>query len=123
MKRMLFYAADESKRHARAAAGVFDDCATGLQASVCLWRLDHGERHAVLHAACRVLALEFEENPGAVGWHDIAQSQKRSVADRVEDCFGRLCHCGLTFEKLGLSVQVVRSTTTNLRARELQPQR
>ena len=57
--------ADQRERDARAAAGVLDDGAARLQAPVGLGGLDHGERHPVLHAAGRILALELQQDARA----------------------------------------------------------
>ena len=45
-------------------------------------------RHAVLHAAGRVLPLELDEDVRAVRRHDLAQPDERGVADGVEDVHG-----------------------------------
>ena len=49
------------------------DCSARRQPSICFGCFDHGERHPVLHAAGRILVLEFEENACAVGWRDVTQ--------------------------------------------------
>ena len=77
--------ADQGQGDAGAAAGVFDDRAAGHEAPVRHGRVDHGERHAVLHAAGRVLALQLQEDAGAVAGHDVAQRQQAGVADALQD--------------------------------------
>src|SRR3546814_16237776 len=47
-----------------AAPRVLDDGATVPEAPVRLRRLDHGKRHAVLHAAGGILALQLHEATG-----------------------------------------------------------
>ncbi len=63
--------ADEGQGDAGAAAGVLDDRATGPQAPVRLRRLDHGQRHPVLHAAGGVPGLQLQQDARAVPRHDL----------------------------------------------------
>ena len=85
VQRIALHRADEGQGHAGAAAGVLDDRAVRGETAVRLGRLDHGERHPVLHAAGGVLALELQQDAGAVRGHDVAQGQQRGVADAVQD--------------------------------------
>jgi hypothetical protein len=65
--------ADQRERCARAATGVLDDGASGLQSTVLLRPRDHGLRHAILDAAGGVLPLELHEDLRAIGWNDLAE--------------------------------------------------
>src|SRR5579872_6478610 len=82
---MPFHRANERQRNTGATAGVFDDSAAGLQPAVRFGSFDHGQRHAIFHAAGRILALELQQNARA------AQCYERRMADAVEDRRGHAC--------------------------------
>jgi len=84
MERVLLGGADKGQGDAGAAAGVLDDGAAGFEASVALGGLDHGQGHAVFHAAGRVLALDLEQDAGPVGRAHRAQFDHRCRADPLE---------------------------------------
>jgi hypothetical protein len=85
MQRISLHCADERQGYAGAAAGIFDDRAAGGETSICLCRFDHGQRHSVLHAACGILILEFQQDAGVVLGNDVAQGQQRGVADAMQN--------------------------------------
>ncbi len=93
MKRVALHRTDQRERYAGAAAGIFDHAAAGRQPPIRLGRLDHGERHAVLHAAGRVLVLKFQQDAAAAGRPDTHQRQQGGMADAVEDCGHELFLC------------------------------
>ena len=76
--------AHEGERHARASARVLDHRTTRPQPSVRLGRLDHRERHAVLHAPRRVLVFQLEQNPGAPLRDHVLEWNEPRSADGVE---------------------------------------
>ena len=94
VQRIALHRADEGQRDAGAAAGVFDDGAARRQAPVRLRRFDHGERHAVLHAAGGILVFQLQQDAGAVPGHDVAQGHQRGVADAVQDVSRQFGHRG-----------------------------
>ena len=77
--------ADESERNAGAAAGVFDDATAWFQASGSLCGLDHGERHAVLHAPGRVGAFELDQEARAAVRDEAPERHERRAADALQD--------------------------------------
>ena len=89
---VAFHRADQRQGDAGAAAGILDDRTAGFETPVGFRRLDHRERHPVLHAAGGVLVLGFEQEAGAVGGADMAQGDQRRVADAVEDGAGLAGH-------------------------------
>jgi hypothetical protein len=104
--------ADQRQRDPGAAAGILDHCPARLQASVSLRRLDHGERHPILHAAGRVLAFDFEQDAGAISRHDMAQRDERGSADAVEN--GRRGHAAILMGE-GLSPCRLKSRSGQVR--------
>ncbi len=76
--------ADQGERSAGTAAGVLHHGVAGRQSSIFLGPPDHRLRHPVLHAAGRVLALGFHQDPGAAGRHDPAQFHQRGIADCLQ---------------------------------------
>ena len=82
--------AHEGERHARASPRVLDHRAPRPQPSIRLGRLDHGERHAVLHAPRRILVFQLEENPGALLGNDMLEWNEPRSTDGVEH---RHAHC------------------------------
>src|ERR1700746_1675195 len=87
----------ECERDSRAPACVFDDRAAWLEASVGLGGLDHGESHAVFHAAGGVLTFDFEQNPRTVRGDDVAKRQKGCVTDKRENAARRVAHGEVAF--------------------------
>ena len=83
VERVALHRAYQLEGDSRAAAGIFDDRAARLQSSIGLGRLDHRQRHAILHAAGRILAFELQQDASSVGGDDMAQRQQRRVADGV----------------------------------------
>jgi len=75
-----------------AAAGVLDDVSATLQPAVLLGGLDHGQRHAVLHAAGWVFAFHLEENAGAGAGNNGAERDQRRIADPFKNgCLAESC--------------------------------
>src|SRR6185312_252759 len=68
-----------------ASGGVFHDRAAWRETTVGLGGLDHRERHAVLHAARGVLALDLEQDAGTVRRRDAGERDEGRVADAVQD--------------------------------------
>ncbi len=85
MQRIALHGADEGERYPGTAARVFDDRSAGPEASIGLGRFDHGERHAVLHASGRVLALDLQKDAGAACRRQRAERQERGPPDAAED--------------------------------------
>jgi hypothetical protein len=57
---MTLHRADQRQRHTRAPASIFHHRAASRKAAIDFGRFNHGERHAILHAAGRILVLELE---------------------------------------------------------------
>ena len=85
MQGMALHGADQGKGNAGAAAGIFDDGAVRRETAVGFRSLDHGESHAVLHAAGGILAFDFEKDAGVVRGCDAAQGQQGSVTNAMQD--------------------------------------
>jgi hypothetical protein len=85
MQRISLDRADESQGHAGAAACIFGDRTIGCETSVRLCRFDHGKRHSVLHAACGIPVLQFQQDAGAVLGNNVAQGQQRGIADAMQN--------------------------------------
>jgi len=92
VKGQALHGANQRQRNASAAAGVFDERAAGSETPVGPGGLDHGERHPVLHAAGRILALHLEKDAGSIGWNHLPQSDQRRVSDAVEDVVPQSAH-------------------------------
>jgi hypothetical protein len=85
LRRIATRRTDESERNAGAAAGILDDPPAGFQAPGPLAGLDHGERHAVLHAAGRIGAFELDQDTRATRRHDARQFEQRRIADALQN--------------------------------------
>src|SRR5215204_4620679 len=77
--------ADEGERNAGAAAGVFDDAPARFQESASLCGLDHGKRHAVLHAPGRIGAFELDQEARAAVRSNAPERHERRAADALQD--------------------------------------
>jgi hypothetical protein len=85
MKRIALHRADHRQRYADATGRVFDDGAVPPQASVRLRRIDHGERHPVLHAVGWIFGFQLQQQAGSALLHHVVQSDQGGMANALQD--------------------------------------
>ena len=75
---------DDGEADAGVAAGRLDDDAAGLQQSVALGGVDHGERRAVLRTPAGIHRLQLHQDFDAVGRRQSIESHEGCLANEVQ---------------------------------------